>query len=72
MNNTILEHIEFSTVAQFLAAIEKLTPGLRLDKVYLRDLCGDELTDVALEQETLSDGSVVFNLVLSQALDPNS
>lgn len=67
-----IEHIEFSTVAQLIAAIEKLTPGLRLDQVYLRDICGDELTEVALEQDTLSDGSVVFNLVLSQAKDPNS
>lgn len=65
-------HIEFQTAAQLIAAIEKVTGPLRLDEVYVKDLAGDDLTEVALEQETLSDGSVVFNLVLSQALDPNS
>ena len=71
--STTVEHIEFQTAAQLIAAIEKLAgAALRLDEVYVKDLAGDELTEVALEQETLSDGSVVFNLVLSQASDPNS
>lgn len=72
MTNT-LEYIEFQTAAQLIAAIEKLAgSALRLDEIYVKDLAGDELTEVALEQETLSDGSVVFNLVLSEATDPNS
>jgi hypothetical protein len=69
----IIASIEFQTAAQFIAAIEKLAgKQIRLDEIYLKDLTGAELTEVALEQETLSDGSVVFNLVLSEALDPNS
>ena len=68
-----IEYIEFQTAAQLIAAIEKLAgKAIRLDEVYVKDLCGDELTEVALEQETLSDGSVVFNLVLSEATDRNS
>lgn len=67
-----IEYREFTTVAQFIAAAQKLCVGINLDMVYLKDLAGDDLTEVALEQETLSDGSVVFNLVLSEALDPNS
>lgn len=58
-------HIEFQTAAQLIAAIEHLTGKvLRLDEIYVKDLAGDDLTEVALEQETLSDDSVVFNLVL--------
>ena len=68
-----VEHIEFQTAAQLIAAIEKLAAGsLKLDEIYIKDLEGNELSEVALEQETLSDGSVVFNLVLSEAMDPNS
>jgi sialic acid synthase SpsE len=70
---TSIEHIEFQTAAQLIAAIEKLAgSALKLDEIYVKDLCGDELSEVALEQETLSDGSLVFNLVLSEAMDPNS
>lgn len=69
----IVEHAEFQTAAQLIVAIEKLAGNaLRLDEIYVKDLAGDELSEVALEQETLSDGSGVFNLVLSEALDPNS
>ena len=72
MTNTV-EYIEFQTAAQLIAAIEKLAgKAINLDHVYVKDLVGDELSEVALEQETLSDGSVVFNLVLSEAMDPNS
>lgn len=72
MTSTV-EYIEFQTAAQLIAAIEKLAGSqIRLDEIYLKDLAGDDLTEVALEQETLSDGSVVFNLVLSEAMDPNS
>lgn len=69
---TTVEYKEFTTVAQFIAAVEKLTPNIRLEEIYMKDICGDDLTEVALEQETLSDGSVVFNLVLSEAMDPDS
>ncbi len=67
-----IEHIEFQTAAQLIAAIEKLAGPVRLDEIYLKDIEGNELSEVALEQETLFDGSVVFNLVLSEAMDPNS
>lgn len=68
-----VERIEFQTAAQLIAAIERLAgKELRLDEVYVKDLTGCELTEVALEQETLTDNSVVFNLVLAQAEDPNS
>lgn len=64
-----ITHIEFQTAAQLIAAIQKLAGGvLSLDEIYVQDLAGDDLTEVALRQETLSDGSVVFNLVLSEAL----
>lgn len=67
-----LKYIEFNTAAELIAAIEKLTGSLRLDEVYVTDITGDELTEVALEQETLADGTVVFNLVLAEAADMNS
>lgn len=67
-----VEYKEFQTAAQLIEAIEKLCGSIRLDEVYVKDLAGDDLTEVALEQETLSDGSVVFNLVMSEAMDPNS
>lgn len=67
-----IAHLEFNTAAQLIAAIEKMAGGvLRLDAIYVKDLAGDNLTEVALEQETLSDGSLVFNLVLSEAADPD-
>ncbi len=71
MTRTV-EHIEFQTAAQLIAAIEKLAVGVRLDEIYLKDIEGNELSEVSLEQESLSDGSVVFNLMLSEAMDPNS
>jgi hypothetical protein len=68
-----VERIEFQTAAQLIAAIEKLAgSALSLDEMYVQDVNGDELTEVALEQETLSDGSIAFNLILSEARDPNS
>lgn len=68
-----IEHIEFQTAAQLIAAIEKLAGGIvKLDEMYVKDLNDNDLSEVALEQETLSDGSVVFNLVLSEAVDLNS
>lgn len=70
---TTVTHIEFSTAAQLIAAMQRIAGGvINLDEVYVKDLNGDELSEVALEQDTLSDGSVVFNLILSEAMDPNS
>lgn len=68
-----VSHIEFSTAAQMIKAIEKIAgKQVNLDETYVKDLVGDDLTEVALEQETLSDVSVVFNIVLSEAMDPDS
>lgn len=67
------DRIEFQTAAQLIAAIEKLAGGIvRLDEMYVKDVDGHELDEVTLEQETLSDGSVAFNIVISTAGDPNS
>lgn len=69
----IVERVEFQTAAQLVAALEKMAGGiLRLDEVYLKDAQLAELSLLELEQETLSDGSVVFNMILSQQEDPNS
>lgn len=45
---------------------------IRLDEMYVKDADGNELDEITLEQETLSDGSVAFNIVISTAGDPNS
>lgn len=67
------ERIEFQTAAQLIAAIEKLTGGLiNLEEIYVKDVDGVELGLLELEQEVLSDGSIVFNLILSESRDPNS
>jgi hypothetical protein len=69
----LVETIEFQTAAQLITAIEKLAGGLlSLDEMYVKDFNGDELSEVSLEQETLSDGSVAYNLILVEARDPNS
>lgn len=68
----ITERIEFQTAAQLVAAIEKLAGGLiRLDEMYVSGTDG-ELGVVMLEQETLSDRSVAFNIVIDAVGDPNS
>jgi hypothetical protein len=79
MTNLIkLGHIEFQTVEQLLNGITRLIgawkpfTSIHLNEIYVKDIDGNELTLVELEQETLSDGSTVFNLVLSEATDPNS
>lgn len=64
------ETIEFHTAAQLVAAIQKLAGGiLSLDQVYLKSNEGEEFGALSLEQETLSDGSVAFNLILEQVVD---
>jgi hypothetical protein len=62
-----VESIEFQTAAQLIAALEKLSTGLALDEMYVQNCDGEELGEVSLEQEVLSDGSVAFNVVLSVA-----
>lgn len=70
---TTCERIEFQTAAQLVAAIERMAAGvIRLDEMYVKDADGNELDEITLEQETLSDGSVAFNIVISTAGDPNS
>ena len=67
MKNTVTERIEFQNAAQLIAAIEKLAGGMiRLGAIYIKDATGNELSQVSLEQETLSDGSVAFNLILKE------
>ena len=70
----ITERKEIQTVADLVTAIEKMTgPGIaRLDEMYIKDFMGDEINEVCLEQETLSDGSVAFNICLGYVGDPNS
>ncbi len=62
------DYMEFQTAAQLIAAIERLAAGIPLDAVYLKDWNGDYLTRVDLQEEKLSDGSVVYNLILSEIL----
>lgn len=69
---TILaERKQFQTVAQLIAVLEGFS-AVGLDEVYVQDYEGRELDTVELVQETLSDGSVVFNVNLSSEGDPNS
>ena len=67
-----IEHIEFQTAADLIAAIEKLAGPINLSEIYMKDIDGNDLSEIALEQETLSDNSVVYNLILSEASDRNS
>lgn len=69
----VIQRIEFQTAAQLIKAIEDSTGGLvSLDEVYLKDVEGNEISQLEVEQEVLSDKSVVFNVILSEARDPNS
>ena len=71
--STITERIEFQTARQLIDAIEKLAGGIiDLHTVYVKDILDEELSVVSLEQEVLSDGSIAFNLILSEAGDRNS
>ena len=71
---TILsERATFQTARQLITALERMAvPGSTLDEMYVQDCDGVELDTVELMQESLSDGSVVFNIVLSTEGDPNS
>jgi hypothetical protein len=40
--------------------------------MYVTDCDGNELDQVELMQETLSDGSMAFNVIVSTQGDPNS
>ena len=67
-----VERISFHTVAQLIAALEKLAmaadayaPGIAsLDQMYVQDAGGVNLDTLEAIPETLSDNSVVFNVVL--------
>lgn len=75
MENTIkVERFSFRTAAQLVDALERLAmPGIvSLDEIYVQDGDGDELDILEVIQETLSDNSVVFNVVLSAEGDPDS
>lgn len=75
MENTLkVERISFQTAAQLIAALERIAmPGIvSLDEMYVQDGEGVELDTLEVMQETLSDNSVVFNVVLSVEGDPNS
>lgn len=69
----IVHRATFQTAAQLIKAIDEARGGvLSLDEVYLTDVEGNYLTLLEVEQETLSDGSAVFNFILSEEGDPNS
>jgi hypothetical protein len=75
MENTLkVERISFQTAAQLIAALEKIAmPGIvSLDEMYVQDAEGVELDTLEVMQETLSDNSVVFNIVVFAEGDPNS
>lgn len=75
MENTVkVERISFQTVAQLIRALEQVAaPGIvSLDEMYLQDAEGIELDTLEVIQETLSDNSVVFNVVVFAEGDPNS
>lgn len=64
----VIERIEIHNAADLIAAIEKMTGGpIVTSQVYLYGDEGAAITLAEMEQETLSDGSVVFNLWLSSA-----
>lgn len=68
-----IDQIEFQTAAELIAALERFAGGVvGLHEVYIKEADGGPLTKATLEQETLTDGSVVFNVILSEAGDPNS
>ncbi len=69
---TLAARKQFQTVAQLIQALESFAPEVKLDEMYVQDFEGRELDTVELVQETLSDGSIVFNVNLSCEGDPNS
>ena len=75
MENTVkVERLSFQTVAQLIAALEQIamTGIVSLDEMYVQDGEGVELDTLEVMQETLSDNSVVFNVVMFAEGDPNS
>jgi hypothetical protein len=66
------ERKSFQTAAQLIAALESFAGVLKLDEMYVTDCDGNELDQVELMQETLSDGSMAFNVIVSTQGDPNS
>ena len=69
----IVDRSDFTNLAILMSTIEKMLGGLvNPNQVYIKDIDGEELGEVELEQETLSDGSVTYNIILSPYRDPNS
>lgn len=68
----LVERKQFTNAAKLVAILEGFGVGWHLDQMYIQDFEGRELDTVELVQETLSDGSVVFNINLSSEGDPNS
>ncbi len=68
----LAERKQFQTVAQLVAILESFGATVALDEMYIQDFEGRELDSVELLQETLSDGSIVFNVSISSDGDPNS
>lgn len=61
----LVSRIEFSNVKQLKEALDKSLGGLVSEEdVSINDWCGDSLGVLSLFQNTLSDGSVVFDLYL--------
>lgn len=62
-----------TTLADLLAGIDEgvgsLFPGYPM---YVCDVEGNPLDRIEVEQRSLSDGSIVFNIILSTQGDPNS
>ena len=68
----IVERIEFQTAAQLIAAIERIAGGiLDLETLYVKDVEDNYIGQVELEQETLTDGSIAYNIILSEGGTPD-
>lgn len=73
MSTIVIERHAFNTAADLVALLERIAGGVvRLDEMYVQDCDGDPLGIAEVTQETLSDNSVVFNVILSVEGDPNS
>ena len=71
MKNTVkVERISFQTAAQLIAALEQIAMPriVSLDEIYVEDAEGDTLDTLEVMQTTLSDNSVVFNIIVSKLI----
>jgi hypothetical protein len=55
---------------ELIDAIGQISAGNRLDAIYLKHSAGRQLGLLAIEEEMLSDGRSVFNLVIAEAAAP--